>query len=97
MFRPNFTRMGHAAGKLTVSGVSDPTPAGDLLAITVTVAQGAKTASKAIGLPADKWDVVVSSAGFTAGSAVVVGIESRLGNTTVTWVETMEIPAASND
>ena len=91
--RPNFTDVGTDGEFITLTGVSDPEPPGDIVHIHVVLSQGAQTADGEGAPLGAEWHAPVRAEGFQAGPATAVGVEVRKTNaTTTTWTETVELP-----
>jgi hypothetical protein len=94
--KPNFTDVNHTGDAVVLTGQSDPEPAGDIVDIRVVLTQGGKVESAVVPTVGDRaWLVDVPAAGFAAGPAVAIGIETRREDSvTVTWTQAVQIPAA---
>jgi hypothetical protein len=94
-FKPNFTGVQNRGETVHVTGRSDPDPTGDVLDIRIALTQG-ETIERAVveQVGGQAWEVDVPVDGFVAGPATAFGIETRREHaTTITWVQTVEIPA----
>jgi hypothetical protein len=93
--RPNFTDVNHSGDAVVLTGISDPEPSGDIVDIRVVLSQGERVESAVVETVGDAiWTVDVPSAGFVAGPAVAIGIETRRENSaTLTWTQPVQIPS----
>jgi hypothetical protein len=94
--KPNFTGAQMADDIVQVFGTSDPEDSDDILDIRVVLTQegqaGPRIASGSVAELSPAWQADLPSEGFSAGTAVAFGVETRRTNvTTTTWANPVEI------
>jgi hypothetical protein len=91
--RPNFTGVERTGDTLRVSGVSGD-DFNEIVDIQVVLTQGNRIERKTVQKLGSVWDVEFPAEGFESGDATAFGWETRKDNfTTISWAETVPIPA----
>jgi hypothetical protein len=98
-FRPNFTDVQLNGDKLEVFGESNEDDLDNIVGIQVVISQEDKAAGGSAHIAAGfvpeataSWSAEIDSAGFVAGPAVAIGVETHSSPVTaITWAQLVEI------